>query len=240
MLMVMSTTDNGRTIRPTDMVSIAIWMGPNTKDIGQRISSMVKDWRLSLTVLNTTANTYKVKSTEKASAHGPMVVLITESLLRIIFKVKVNITGPMVVSMTVSGKTTKWKVMECLRGQMVDATRDHMLMIRKKEKVTSFGQMAENTKVAGRMVSNTESVLTLLQAGKQNKENGRTVKGFTGFKTPPTTTWATQWQDKQNTNELQNIHNELNYMLNHIPSILSFDHYVIKLIPHMIELFCLK
>lgn len=73
------------------------------KDIGLRISNMAKDWKLGPMVLNTTVNMYKVKSTVKASSHGPTVVLIMESLLRIIFKVKVNIIGLMAESITARG-----------------------------------------------------------------------------------------------------------------------------------------
>jgi len=146
---------------------------------------------------------YKVKSMVKASSPGPMAVLIMENLLRIIFKVKVNITGLMVANMTVNGKTTKWKAMECSPGLMEDGMKAHTLTIRKKVKVTSFGPMVVNMKEAGRMVSNMELELTLPPVEKLNKENGKTVNGFTGYKILLTITWTKQWQDKQNTNELQ-------------------------------------
>ena len=80
MLMVMYMMECGLMIRHMVMVYTAISTEQNTKEIGLRISSMVRELRLGPTVPDMKVNTFKVKSTEKASLLGPMALHTTVNL----------------------------------------------------------------------------------------------------------------------------------------------------------------
>merc|ERR1719263_711417 len=61
------------------LVCIAIWTELNMRGIGKKINNMVKVLRLGLTVPGMKVNTFKARSTEKASLLGLMVPPITEN-----------------------------------------------------------------------------------------------------------------------------------------------------------------
>lgn len=95
MLMEMSMTATGLTIKHMGMVSIAISMEPSTKGGGKKINNTVKELRRGLIMLGTKVTTSKAKSTAPASSAGLMVALTTELSLKIISRVKDNIIGRM-------------------------------------------------------------------------------------------------------------------------------------------------
>ena len=103
MLTVMSMMVNGLTTKHTALEFIAIWTELSTKATGKRINNMVMVWRHGQMVQNMRANTYKEKNTESEDSHGLMALPIMVSLLKTIFREKVNIIGLTVENMMVFG-----------------------------------------------------------------------------------------------------------------------------------------
>lgn len=103
MLMVMYMTERGSMIRLMVMVSIAIWMGLNTKVIGRKISSMVKVLRLGQMEPNTMEPISMERSMEQVDSHGLMEALTLETLKTITFRVMELTIGLMVECLWVHG-----------------------------------------------------------------------------------------------------------------------------------------
>jgi hypothetical protein len=103
MLMVMYMTERGSMIRLMVMVSIAIWMGLNTKVIGRKISSMVKVLRHGQMEPNTMEPISMERSMEQVDSHGLMEALTLETLKTITFRVMELTIGLMVECLWVHG-----------------------------------------------------------------------------------------------------------------------------------------
>ena len=103
MLMVMYMTERGSMIRLMVMVSIAIWMGLNTKVIGRKISSMVKVLRHGQMEPNTMEPISMERNMEQVDSHGLMEALTLETLKTITFRVMELTIGLMVECLWVHG-----------------------------------------------------------------------------------------------------------------------------------------
>ena len=109
MLMVMYMTERGSMIRLMVMVSIAIWMGLNTKVIGRKISSMVKVLRLGQMEPNMKDFGKTICLMEEVSFCMSMVInmkgigkeiklMDTENILIVITEQLMRVTGAMTFS----------------------------------------------------------------------------------------------------------------------------------------------
>ena len=176
MLMVMYMTECGLMIRHMVMVFTAILTEQNTKEIGLRISSMVRELRLGQTVQNMTVFTFMERNMDLEGLLGRMEVRTMGSLKRTIYKDRALTTGLMEGCSSAPGSITKWKVPELSRGLMAGSTRANMSMIRKRVRAPSTGPTAENTKEAGATANSTATASTPLLVAKSNRASGMRVR----------------------------------------------------------------
>jgi hypothetical protein len=113
-------------IRLKVMENTLIWMEPNTKDFGEKISSMVKGKSLGLMELCMKVIMFMERSMDSESSNGPMVQSMKASLKIITSKVKVNTAGLMADLLLDLGNKIRCMVEVSSLGPMVENTKESM------------------------------------------------------------------------------------------------------------------
>lgn len=126
MLMETFTKETGRMIRLMGMVFICMLMALDMKEIGRRISNMVKALKDGLTVLCIMASTLKDKSMGEALSNGATTLFSQESSRTTTSRVMGHTNGTMVVSITEIGKIIRCMARVSLLGLTDENTQDHI------------------------------------------------------------------------------------------------------------------
>ena len=114
----------GRMTKLMVMVFIHIWMERDMKEIGRKISSMVKGLNPGQMVLTIKGAMLREENMVLEFLLGQIKVHMRDNSLKIILKVKEFINGLMVELMKVIGKIIKWMDREYSHGQMEGNTKE--------------------------------------------------------------------------------------------------------------------
>merc|ERR1712070_562295 len=151
--MVTFTSDNGKTIRLTDLAITLTLMVPSTRESGLRISSMAMVERNGLMELIMKGSISQARKMVMESSSGQTTHHIKVTSWTITFTDMALTSGLMGGNILETGRSTRCMALVSSHGPMEEGTKESIMTTRNREEECSHGLTAGSTTDCGRMVS---------------------------------------------------------------------------------------